>query len=167
MIGTRIVDRADRAATLAVVAAAFGREDEARLVERLWAADAVAFERLATMNDAVVGYCAFSAVAVTPDVDATILGLAPVAVAPAYQKQGVGSALIRQCLAQLEKDATDAVVLLGHPAYYPRFGFRPAAECGLRWDVRDAGPAFQSLEFRPVFDGAPRTTRFHPAFAAF
>lgn len=161
----RAVEPADRPAVLAVLSAAFGGEEEALLVARLWAADAIACERLAEAEREVIAYCAFSAVTAAPPAGGALYGLAPVAVAPERQRRGAGSALIRHCLDALAAMGADAVVLVGHQDYYPRFGFRPASERRVRWDARDAGPAFQLLEFRPVFGGEERTISYHPAFA--
>lgn len=160
----RSAARQDREAILGVVAGAFRREDEARLVERLWAAGAMACEAVAEEDGAIIGYCACSPVALTPAIDQKALGLAPVAVAPGRQSAGVGSALIRETLQEARRSGAGAVVVLGHKDYYPRFGFRPASERNVRWDARDAGDAFQLIEFAPVFDGAPREARYHPAF---
>lgn len=157
---------ADRTAILRVLSAAFGGPDEARLVEELWAQGAIELERVAIIDDKIVGYCAFSRVTVSPPVDGVVLGLAPVAVAPELQGKGVGAAIIRDCLAAAKKRAK-AIVLLGHTDYYPRFGFSPASLKNVAWDARDAGDAFQLVDFAGVFDGAPRTISYHPAFSAF
>lgn len=161
----RTVETADRSAAIRVLNSAFGGEDEARLVERLWRADAVAYERVAATDDDVIGYIGFSQVAVDPPVSGRTLGLAPVAVAPAHQRQGAGSALIQSSLADLRRDGVTAVVLVGHARYYPRFGFLPASRKNVYWDTRDAGDAFQLIEFAPAFDGRARKVRYHPAFA--
>ncbi|MEZ5893463.1 MAG: N-acetyltransferase [Parvularculaceae bacterium] len=162
----RSVKQSDRADILRVLAAAFEGEDEARLVEKLWTAEAIALERVAAIGDDIVGYCAFSRVSVAPPVDGVVLGLAPVAVTPQRQNEGVGSELIRDCLAAAKSQAA-AVVLLGHKEYYPRFGFTPASAKGVSWDARDAGDAFQLIDFTGIFDGTLRKISYHPAFSAF
>ena len=160
----RAVEPHDRKALLDVIAAAFGRDDEARLVERLVAAKAIVYEQVAAAREKIVGYVACSEVKVDPPVAFRVLGLAPIAVAPARQRQGVGSALMEEALQDLRQEGVGAVVLLGHTDYYPRFGFRPASQKKVRWDVRDAGDAFQLIEFAGVFDGAPRAVSYHQAF---
>jgi putative acetyltransferase len=160
----RHVEPHDREAVLDVIASAFGRQDEAKLVERLWRAKAVEFEIVAAERERVIGYCACSAVSVDPPVRHQVLGLAPLAVAPAKQKQGVGSALVEETLEDVRQAGAGAVVLLGHPDYYPRFKFRPASTKNVRWDAREAGDAFQLIEFADVFDGQPRMVSYHPAF---
>ena len=64
------------------------------------------------------------------------MGLAPMAVAPEHQRQGVGSALVERGLALLRERGCPFVIVLGHPTYYPRFGFVPASRSGLtcQWD---------------------------------
>ncbi|OFX04155.1 MAG: hypothetical protein A3E78_06750 [Alphaproteobacteria bacterium RIFCSPHIGHO2_12_FULL_63_12] len=161
----RDVGPGDHAEILRVLIAAFSGADEARLVERLWAENAIELERVAMIEDEIVGYCAFSRVSVAPPAAGVVLGLAPVAVAPSRQNEGVGSALIRDCLAAVKNRAA-AIVLLGHADYYPRFGFTPAGRKNVAWDMRDAGAAFQLLDFGGAFDGAPRKVSYHPAFSA-
>jgi len=154
----------DREAIRTVVARAFDREDEPKLVERLWAAGATACEVVADDAGEIVGYCACSPVSAAPGVGVRIVGLAPLAVAPERQGRGIGSALVEAALHEVRRDGAGAVVVLGHKDYYPRFGFRPASAKGVRWDVADAGDAFQLIEFKEVFDGAPRNISYHPAF---
>ena len=96
------------------------------------------------------------------------LGLGPMAVATGRQNAGVGTALMEASLARLAADGAAWVVVLGHPRYYPRFGFRPARTYGLGcvWDaVPD--PAFLVRELRPGdLEGVTRTIRYRPEFAA-
>ena len=92
--------------------------------------------------------------------------LAPVAVVPERQNQGIGSRLVEAGLAALREMGATGVILLGHPTYYPRFGFRPAREFALHYqDDRDA---FMALELIPgAFAGVAGDVRFAPAFAPF
>ena len=92
--------------------------------------------------------------------------LAPVAVAPARQNEGIGGLLIQAGLAELREAGHGAVVLLGHPTYYPRFGFRPARELGLHYqDDRDA---FMAIELYPgALDGVAGDVKFSPEFEPF
>ncbi len=110
-----------------------GRE-VAALVNALLA-DATAEPRLslvAVEDGAIVGHILFTRATIEPDgrgAEARIL--APLAVAPARQDQGVGAALIREGLSRSAASGVDLVLVLGHPGYYPRHGFRPAAALGL------------------------------------
>lgn len=74
------------------------------------------------------------------------IALAPVSVLPKHQKKGIGSALIKEGLAQCKKEGFQSVIVLGHPEYYPRFGFKPASSWKISapFDVPDE--AFVALE---------------------
>lgn len=127
--------------------AAFGRENEANLVDSL-RGSASTFSFVAVQSDRIVGHLFFSLVAVEGKCsrNLSILGLAPVAVLPKYQRQGIGTLLIRQGLKECARSGFQAVVVLGHPDFYPRFGFIPASRKGLgcEYDVPDE--AFMVLE---------------------
>ncbi len=127
--------------------AAFGRENESNLVDKL-RGSASTFSFVAVQSDRIVGHLLFSLVAVEGKCsrNLSILGLAPVAVLPNYQRQGIGTLLIRQGLKECARSGFQAVVVLGHPDFYPRFGFIPASRKGLgcEYDVPDE--AFMVLE---------------------
>lgn len=91
---------------------------------------------VAEVDGRVVGHVAFSEV--TLDGQRTGgLGLGPVAVAPELQRSGIGSMLITTALDRAARDGWQFVVVLGHPSYYPRFGFRPAAALGVTGEYAD------------------------------
>ena len=95
------------------------------------------------------------------------MGLAPMAVLPGRQRQGIGSALVRSGLDECRRFGFDAVVVLGHADYYPRFGFVRASTFGLmsEYDVPD--DVFLALELRlGTLGQGGGTIRYHPAFAA-
>ena len=127
--------------------AAFGRENEANLVDRLRGV-ASTFSFVAVQSDRIVGHIFFSPVVVEGKCsrNLSILGLAPVAVLPNYQRQGIGTLLIREGLKECGRSGFQAVVVLGHPDFYPRFGFIPASRksLGCEYDVPDE--AFMVLE---------------------
>ncbi|MEG4818207.1 N-acetyltransferase [Microcoleus sp. K5-D4] len=127
--------------------AAFGRENEANLVDRLRGI-ASTFSFVAVQSDRVVGHILFSPVVVEGKCsrNLSILGLAPVAVLPEYQRQGIGTLLIQHGLEECRRSGFQAVVVLGHPDFYPRFGFIPASRksLGCEYDVPDE--AFMVLE---------------------
>ncbi|GAB7095359.1 N-acetyltransferase [Halolamina litorea] len=109
-----------------------GRTDEARIVQRLHDADEAVVSLVAVIDGRVVGHVLFSRVTVADcDVAIELVGLAPVGVLPENQNDGVGSSLIRQGLAACRAAGVDAVVVLGDPEYYSRFGFERASEYGL------------------------------------
>jgi putative acetyltransferase len=77
-----------------------------------------------------------------------VAGLGPMAVRPAWQRQGIGSQLVREGLEECWRSGYEAVVVLGHPEYYPRFGFVPASRFGLRCEFEAPDEAFMALELR-------------------
>ena len=143
---------------------AFGRTAEADLVDRLRSSGKLILSLVAEADGAVVGHIAFSPVTIESDQGAEMaLGLAPVAVLPAWQRKGIGSDVVRR---GLEGVATrrESVVVLGHPAFYVRFGFVPASQFGLRSEY-DAGDAFmvRMAEGREIAAGGG-LVRYAPEF---
>lgn len=93
-----------------------------------------------------------------------VLGLAPLAVHPDHQRKGIGRALVEAVLQAAKADGAKVIVVLGDPAYYGRFGFRPASGIGLTCPWPQAGDAFQALV---LASPAPRgLVRYHAAFDA-
>jgi putative acetyltransferase len=153
---------ADLPAIRALVTVAFGQAAEADLVDRLRAAGALAHSLVAEQNGAIVGHIALSPVSVQGAFMPGVLGLAPLAVDPQHQRRGIGAALVEAALASGRAEAAKLVVVLGEPAYYRRFGFRPAAGLGLTCPWPETGEAFQALVLAPP---APRgLVRYHRAF---
>jgi putative acetyltransferase len=109
---------------------AFGSPVEAQIVERLRASPGC-ISLVATRNDLVIGHIFFSPVSLEPSVGFRVAGLGPMAVRPEDQRAGVGGQLIRAGLEACRQHGYSAVVVVGHPAYYPRFGFEPAHTRGL------------------------------------
>ena len=123
-----------------VNAKAFGQSEEADLVDKLRRNCDDILSLVALEASIVVGHVLFSP-AVLENEGETVVGsaLAPVAVLPAYQKQGIGTALIQKGLHILTAAHCPFVIVLGHPEYYPRFGFEQARKNGIQceWDVPD------------------------------
>jgi putative acetyltransferase len=154
----------DSEAIRTVTASAFPSVAEANLVDALRQQQASSVSLVADDGGQVVGHILFSAVTLD-DADIGILGLAPMAVLPGRQRQGIGSELVRAGLDASRKRGAAAVVVVGHPAFYPRFGFIPASRFGLRCEYEVPDDVFMALELRP---GVLRTggfVRYHPAFA--
>lgn len=125
--------------------AAFGRADEADLVERLRADGLVRLSLVAVEDGDVVGHVLFTALPTRVDGrDVAAVALAPLAVDPHWQGSGVGSALVREGLARLARAGFEAAIVLGHPAYYPRFGF--SAQLAAKLAAPFVGEAFMALE---------------------
>jgi putative acetyltransferase len=142
---------------------AFGRPGEAALVRALRREATPYLALVAERAGRVVGHIAFSPVEIEGG-SPPALGLGPVAVEPGLQRAGIGSALVRTGLARCAGLAR-IVVVLGHAAYYPRFGFRPACEHGLRYRSERFDPSFFVLELAPgALSGISGRVRYHPAF---
>jgi putative acetyltransferase len=117
----------ERDVICAINVAAFGRPDEANLVARLRNEGAVLASFVAEVDGRIVGHILFSRMLIeTPSVRLSAVAVAPMAVAPEQQRLGVGRQLIRDGLAWLRARGEHIVIVLGHPAYYARFGFSPA-----------------------------------------
>ncbi|MDI1446299.1 N-acetyltransferase [Polyangium sp. 6x1] len=158
----------DAAAVRHVNEVAFGRDGEASLVDALRKSDAITLSLVAEQGGRIVGHALFSPVVIDRgDTREIAQGLGPMAVLSDVQNQGIGSALIRAGLERLREAGHGAVVVLGHKAYYPRFGFEPAARFGLRWEVEGHDEFFMAQELRPGFLGVrPGVVRYRPEFGA-
>lgn len=157
---------ADQDGARAVHRAAFPTDSEARLVDLLREHGQARVSLVAECYGQVVGHVLFSPVSV----DAAAgqcwgLGLAPVAVLPAWQRRGVGSSLIREGLALCERQGAPFVVVLGEPEYYGRFGFKRAAAAGLGNEY-GVDQEFQVLDLRPgSLPAGGGLVRYGPEFA--
>lgn len=163
----RIRDEApgDRAAVRAVNEAAFEGPAEASLVELLRARASPLVSLVAEVDGEVVGYVAFSPVTLGGRPELRLMGLGPMAVRPDRQGRGIGSALVRAGLDRCRALGAVAVVVLGHPGYYPRFGFVPGARLGLDSEYDVPEEVFMAQELTPgALAGASGTVRYHPAF---
>jgi putative acetyltransferase len=134
----------------AVEEQAFGRAGEADLCERVSGRGAATLSLVALDDGQVVGHVLFTPVTIVNGEERfEVVGLGPVAVTPRLQSRGIGSKLIVAGLEELRQQGCPAVVLLGHPDYYPRFGFVPASRYGIRFsDPNVPEEAFMALELR-------------------
>ena len=144
----------DRAAVAEVITAAFGGAAEAELVARLHDNGNASIALVAEHDGRVVGHVLFSPVEIVGRERAVGLGLAPVAVAPAHQRRGIGGQLIAAGLEAARRYGAPFVVVLGHSDYYPRFGFERADQRGIGNDY-GATDTFFVLELTAA--GLPAT----------
>jgi putative acetyltransferase len=154
----------DASAISALHWAAFGAGAEAGLVAATRAAGAARISLVAALDVEVVGHILLSEVEVVGAERWPVLALAPMAVRPEHQRQGIGSALVRAALAAARARPEPLVVVLGHPSYYPRFGFEPARGLGVEPPFPVRGEAFMALAL-PAYDPSCRgIVRYPPAF---
>lgn len=154
----------EQSAVRCVIAAAFGRPDEADLVDRLRAGDTTLLSLVAELDQRVVGHILFSRMWIdAPDGPIPAAALAPLAVLPEHQRRGIGGQLLRHGLNLLSDQGERIVIVLGHPDYYPRFGF----SCEKARDLESPFPreAFMALELiLGALDGIRGTVRYAAAF---
>lgn len=144
---------------------AFGRTDEAQLVNQLREAGAAVVTMVEEEEYEFMGHLMLSPVTIAGQ-EGPWLGLAPVAVHPDWQGQGIGSDLIQEGLnTALEMD-WKGVVVLGDPAYYQRFGFRPASEFGLHCVYEVPKECFMALALQPEGFSVQGEVLYHPLFDA-
>jgi putative acetyltransferase len=153
---------------------AFGRKSEADLVDRLRGVRST-FSFVVVESEQIIGHIFFSPVRIGQSGcsvnegdsgdDAGFLGLAPVAVLPDYQGQGIGSLLIRHGLKECDRLGFKAIVVLGSPNYYQRFGFIPAKEKQLNCEYPVPDEAFMVLELKKgVLEGWVGLVKYRSEF---
>jgi putative acetyltransferase len=144
----REAEAADHEAIRALTDEAFGGSSEAALVDRLRAENLAAVELVATEGPAVLGHILFSRLSVVSgERPVRALAAAPTAVIPHRQRRGIGGRLVREGPRHAAAHGWEAVFVLGHPAYYPRFGF--SAALARKFKAPFAGEAFMALELVP------------------
>jgi putative acetyltransferase len=163
----------DREGVWEVNEGAFGRPDEAELVDRLREADAVTLSLVGVLDGRIVGHVLFSPVVLEMDGGRTAkspsfgVGLGPVAVLPEYQSQGFGSQLIGEGIGQCREAGQSFMVVLGHSGYYPRFGFRPSLEFNIRSQFDVPPEVFMVMQLK---EGALRNkvglVKYRPEFGS-
>jgi putative acetyltransferase len=156
----RAAEPADQSTIRTVIAAAFRQPDEADLVEALRADGDALLELVAVEDGAVVGHILFSPLAT--DNGRRLAALAPLSVHPGRQKDGLGTALMEEGHRRLARAGVEAVIVLGHPAYYPRAGY--SADLARTVTSPFKGPSFMALELIPGALGEPVTIRYARAF---
>ena len=128
---------------------AFGQRAEADLVDALRQSDELLISLVAIEDEQIVGHILFSPVTVQSDrASWAAMGLGPMAVLPEHQGKGIGSQLVETGLEECRKARHKVVVVLGHPEFYPRFGFEPSKPLGIRWEKDVPEQVFMVTELR-------------------
>lgn len=149
---------------------AFGQDGEARLVNAL-RSDGDFYPGLslvAVAGDRIVGHILFPPITIVSDTaESPALALAPLSVHQDYQGLGIGKALIEEGLRECRYLGHRIVVVVGHPSYYPKFGFRIARDYGINAPFPCPDEAFMALQLASgALDGISGTVRYPPAFDA-
>lgn len=146
---------------------AFGQPQEADVVDKLRQNCPDLLPLVAVLDKRIVGHILFSPA--TVEAKGMVIhgmGLAPMSVLPEYQRQGIGSQLVRSGIEELKERHCPFVIVLGHAEYYPRFGFEPASTQGIssEWEVPDE--AFMVLVLdEAVMRGISGVARYRLEFA--
>ena len=146
--------------------AAFETNAEALLVDSLRNACSRFISLVAEQENQIIGHILFTPVELSGENSGlNLMGLAPMAVLPSYQNMGIGSKLVEEGLSQCNTDGVDAVFVLGHPRYYPKFGFTPASEYGIGCEYDAPDEAFMVIEIKSgILNGKVGTVRYNKAF---
>jgi putative acetyltransferase len=144
---------------------AFGRDQEADIVEDMRHRAGAMLSLVAIRRGELVGHAFFSRVIIecASGFDRGV-GLAPIAVLPEHQRTGLGTDLVRHAIAALKNRRQGIMVVVGEPAFYQRFGFKPARTFGLRCSYEAPADSFMALPLDPGWCGAGGLVRYAPAF---
>lgn len=160
-------ERADDVAAIHEVVRLACGQKEADLVDALRTNGAVTLSLVATLDGVVVGHILYSPISVG-DSPVTGAALGPMGVLPEHQRRGIGSRLIEAGTRTLDEARCPYIIVLGHPEYYPRFGFRPARTYGIecQWKVPDE--VFMALVLDEArMQGVSGLARYREEFSAF
>jgi putative acetyltransferase len=163
-MGIRAERAGDHDQVRALNLAAFDGDAEARLVDVLREGAAPLISLVAEEAGEVVGHILFSPATIEGRHDG--MGLAPMAVVPGRQGEGIGSRLVEAGLEACRELGARWVVVLGHPEYYPRFGFVPASRFGARAEYEVPDDVFMAQEFVEGALSGGGLIRYHPLFAS-
>lgn len=166
MLAVRKETIADIPSIRTVVEVAFGRPNEADLVDALRQANALTLSAVAVLDGRIIGHLAFSPVSIQSNGAAfDAIALAPVAVLPKYQRQGVGTKLIRWGLDECRRLGHGVVIVLGDPKYYSRFGFATAATYGIQCPFPVPTEVFMVAELTSgILDGRTGVVKYRQEF---
>jgi putative acetyltransferase len=148
---------------------AFGQDPEPKAVDALRKNCPEGISLVAEEEGKIIGHILFTPAWIeTAQKTVHGMGLAPLAVAPECQRKGVGTALIQSGIEELRAADTPFIVVIGHPGYYPKFGFEKGSKYGFRSEYDEVpDDAFMLLVFQPeAIQGIRGTIKIRPEFAA-
>ncbi len=156
----------DAAAIRKVHEQAFGHLQEADIVDKLRRNCSDLLSLVAVTENQTVGHILFSPIEIKGK-ETTVqgMGLAPMAVLPEFQRQGIGAGMVREGITKLKRQGCPFVIVLGHAEYYPRFGFKPASRYRIQseWEVPDDAFMILVLNQSEIL-GVSGLARYRPEF---
>lgn len=143
---------------------AFGGSAEANAIDLLRERGAATLSLVAVIAEQIVGHLFFTPATIeSPARSWPNVGLAPLSVLPDYQRQGIGTALMDAGLEECRRLGHERVIVLGHPDYYPRFGFERASRYGVRFEFEAPDEACMILALHPgALDGVSGVAKYQP-----
>jgi len=168
MLRIRAERESDHADVKGLLVLAFGRENEGKLVEALRKDEAFDEEvtLVAVVDRQLIGHVMFSQLKIESESGSVpALALAPLAVRPDFQNQGIGTLLVEEGIKAARGGGHRIVIVVGDPGFYSRFGFSPASPLGLKASLQVPPGAFMALELVPgALAGVRGTVVYPPAF---
>ena len=146
---------------------AFGRDVEPDLIDKLRKRRGFVLSLVAVEENRVVGHILFTPITIESEsASVTAVALGTMSVLPEHQRQDIGSQLVRAGLEELKKDRHEIVIVIGHPEYYPRFGFSPASKYGINCEFEVPDEVFMALELSEgALDKVSGTVKYQPEFS--
>jgi putative acetyltransferase len=155
----------DYATVYEINAAAFETTAEANLVEVLRKEAHPIISLVAEEAGKIIGHIMFSPVTLSGHEHLHIMGLGPMAVLQEVQGKGIGSALVKLGLEECGALGYGAVIVLGHPWFYPKFGFQPSTQFSIRSEYAVSEDVFMAMELEGgILKGASGVIHYHTAF---
>ncbi|NYT00929.1 MAG: N-acetyltransferase [Methanocellales archaeon] len=146
---------------------AFQQEYESKLIEKIRKGKNFIPELslVAEIDDEIVGHILFSRIEIVGDSVFDSLALAPMAVIPEFQKQGIGSKLIKKGIEKAKELGFDSIIVLGHKEYYPKFGFQKASKWNIKCPFEVHEEAFMAIELtEKAFEDKAGTVKYPDEF---
>ncbi len=145
----------------------FETDAEANLVNALRSIEIPFLSLVYEENYDLVGHILFTPVELVGNTSVVrVMGLAPMAVVPSFQKKGIGSSLVKAGIQECISEGYDAIVVLGHPNYYPKFGFVPSIKYGIKSEYEVPDEVFMVLELKKnSLKRIKGTVKYHTAFS--